>query len=235
MKILLLLIGECFRTKYTHNSPYKQQIEACNSHILFIKKIEEKYKVNFSVYIGSYHTCHDNELYKIYDQYLIGKSMYSNLIGLNNLFHCSLKNIDINDYDLITYIRIDLFLKDHFINIFDPFIDKILFPTICWIDRGGHKTGGHPRINDMMLFIPKKYFKYINHIIIDHDCWKHVMYHTNLTYNDLDTLIKTYHDSNSNWDWNPLYYIVNRIETNNNFSEGHVFNKYDKNEWNIKE
>ena len=45
-------------------------------------------------------------------------------------------------------------------------------------------------------------------------------------YNDLDTMINTYHDSDSAKDYNPLYYIVNRPENKIHHSEGVFFNKY---------
>ena len=35
-----------------------------------------------------------------------------------------------------------------------------------------------------------------------------------LTYEDMDTIINTFHDSDSNKDFNPLYKIVNRPESN---------------------
>jgi len=84
----------------------------------------------------------------------------------------------------------------------------------------------HPRVNDMILFIPNKYYKYINKIIISHDTWYDLINNTDLTYNDLDTMINTYHDSDSFKDYNPLYYIVNRSESKIWHSKGHIFNKY---------
>jgi len=44
-------------------------------------------------------------------------------------------------------------VKDNFIEIFNPYSDKILFPSICF--KPFHKCGIHPRVNDMMIFIPK--------------------------------------------------------------------------------
>ena len=53
-------------------------------------------------------------------------------------------------------MRIDLFLKDKFSEVFNPLADKILFPSVCF--EPYHKCDIHPRINDMMMFIPKKYY-----------------------------------------------------------------------------
>ena len=52
------------------------------------------------------------------------------------------------------------------------------------------------------------------------------MKNTDLTYDDLDTMINTYHDSDSSKDYNPLYYIVNRPENIIWHREGHIFNKH---------
>jgi hypothetical protein len=65
-----------------------------------------------------------------------------------------------------------------------------------------------------MLFIPKKYFNYLDFLSkLNHDHWKYIIYNTNLTYDCLDTMINTFHDSDSFKDYNPLYYIVNRSES----------------------
>ena len=63
---------------------------------------------------------------------------------------------NINDYDFILCMRIDIFIKNKFIEIFNPRSNKILFPSVCF--KPVHKVGIHPRVNDMMMFIPKKYF-----------------------------------------------------------------------------
>ena len=52
------------------------------------------------------------------------------------------------------------------------------------------------------------------------------MKNTDLTYEDLGTIINTYHDSDSSKDYNPLYYIVNRPENIIWHSEGDIFNKH---------
>ena len=110
-------------------------------------------------------------------------------------------------------MRIDLFLKNKFIEIFNPNWNKILFPSICY--KPHHKCGIHPRVNDMMLYFPKKYYKYIEFILYNngntgHNLWETFINQTDLTYKDLDTILHTYHDSDSEKDYNPIYYIVNR-------------------------
>lgn len=233
MNGLILFLGESFRWGQQNTRDrgsvvsYDEQMKACKSHIDFIENIKTKFSMDsISVLLSSYTTQFDNELLQIYKKYLIGHKLYPNVIGINNLFHNSINEINenIKKYDFILFIRIDLFLKDKFTELFNPNTDMILFPTICW--KHDSKSGNHPRVNDMMLFIPKKYYKYIVNISINHDSWFNLMHTTDLTYDDLDTIIHTYHDSDSFKDYNPLYYIVNRPRTTIFHSKGYIFDKH---------
>lgn len=233
MNGLILFLGESFRWGQQCNRnrgsllSYDEQMKACKSHIDFIENIKTKFSINsISVFLSSYTTQFDKELLKNYEKYLIGYKLYPDVIGIDNLFHNSINEINenIEKYDFILFIRIDLFLKDKFKELFNPNIDMILFPTICW--KHDSKSGNDPKVNDLMLFVPKKYYKYITNITIHHHSWYYLMQTTDLTYNDIDTIIHTYHDSDSFKDYNPLYYIVNRPETNIFHSEGYIFDKY---------
>jgi hypothetical protein len=221
--MLIIFLGESFRLggQNTRNrgSPesYKEQMNACYSHIRFIKNL----KCDVDVFIGTYHTPYDEELLSVYEPYLIGSTFYPDVIGINNLFHKTIKEVDIEKYDSIFYIRIDLYLKDYFLEVFQP-KQMILFPTICW--KHDSKISGHPRVSDTMLFIPKKYYEFIKHIFVFHNVWRDLLEF--LTYDDMDTIIQTYHDSDSEKDYNPLYYIVNRPQCEIFHSEGHIFDKY---------
>jgi hypothetical protein len=233
MNGLIIFMGESFRvgTQGTRNrgsaESYTGQIGACNSHIRFIEHIISSHNLNsISVHISSYTTQYDNDLLAIYDKYLIGRDYYDNPIGISTLFHNTINNIEnISQYDFTLYIRIDLFLKPPFMEIFDPTINMILFPTIVW--KWDCIVDGHPRINGMMTFIPKKYYDYLKYFQdIQHNTWRDLVITTDLTYDDMDTMIHTYHDSDSYKDMNPLYYIVNRPETTQHHSPGLIFDKY---------
>lgn len=229
---IIIFIGASFRLGNQRNtnigSPesYAEQIKASNSHIFFMDYILKKYNLNkLSTFISTYHSCFDQDLLNIYKNYLVGHKFYSNLIGLNNLFHETINSIEnIHNYDFVFYVRIDLFLKQFFMEAFNPTMNTIVFPTICFIPH--HKCGPDPRVNDVCLFIPKKYYHYLNKININHDCWHDLVRRNGLNYNDLDVMINTYHDSDSHKDYNPLYSIVNRSESNVFHSNGHIFNKH---------
>jgi hypothetical protein len=206
------LYGESFRLggQTTHNrgrpESYEPQIHAANSHMSFIKETN----VDMDVYLSTYDTSFSDDLRNVYGEKLIGCDLYNELIGQNNLINKALKNITVESYDFILIMRIDLFLKPLFTKLFDSTWNTIRWPCICF--KPYHKCGPHPRINDMMVFIPKKYYSYLNHMYHSHDSWMHFIKNTNLTYNDLDTMLTTYHDSDSAKDFNPIYSIVNRPE-----------------------
>ena len=236
MKGCIIFAGESFRSGSQRTrvrgleESYEGQILACKSHIEFIEKIEKKFNLEkLSVYISSYTTKYDDDLLKIYEKYLIGKKYYENPVGFNNLFHNSVKEIGcMDDYDFILVMRIDLCLEELFMNIFDPIWTNIRFLCSTWFRDC--KVANHPRVNDMMVFIPKKYYKYSDYILNGdcsdwHHMWAELIYSTNLTYDDLDMMVNTYHDSDTEKDYNPYYYMVNRPRCAKWHSEGFIFRK----------
>ena len=228
---LLILFGESFRLGGPGNrntgstQSYEEQIKASKSHINFILNLQKK-NINMVVSINSYTTQYDNELIDIYKDVLYDNVFYNTLLGQNGLIHNCINRIDnINDYDFILCIRIDLFLKDNFMEIFKPDNDKILFPSICF--EPYHKTGIHTRVNDTMVYIPKIYIDFFkqNRVNLTHETWYDLVEKYNFNYNQLDTMLNTYHDSDSAKDYNPIYYIVNRPE-NSIHTTKKIFNKY---------
>jgi hypothetical protein len=231
MKGLFVIIGESFRSGNQGSrirglpESYDEQIKASHSHIYFLNGIQEKYDIDIAVSISSYNTIYNNDLIDIYKPYLIFNIMFDDPIGLDNLFYNCIKDIDYSTFDFIFYFRIDIFIKPRMIDVFIPTSSIILYPCICFIPF--HKTKeGHPRVNDTMMFIPKKYYSYISQIKIHHHSWSNLIKSNILTYNDLDVMINTYHDSDTFKDLNPLYYIVNREESKIWKSEGKYFNKH---------
>jgi len=230
-KGLLILFGESFRlgTQGTRNrgskQSYEEQIKAAKSHINFISNLQKK-NINIIVSINSYTTQYDKDLTDIYKDLLYDNVFYTNLLGQSALINNCINRIgNIDSYDFILCMRIDLFLKDKFIEIFKLDDDKILFPSICFEPH--HKIGKHPRINDMMMYIPKKYIIFFkqNGVNLYHDTWYNLVTKYNFNYNQLDTMLNTYHDSDSCKDWNPIYYIVNRPENSIHITKK-IFDKY---------
>jgi len=232
----MLLIGESFRrggqNTRVRGTPesYKEQIDACVSHKKFLENLSFKHNVEVNVCLATYNTQYNQDLINIYEKYNPAVLILADVIGLNNLFHFSLSKIDINQYDAIFYCRIDLLLKDKFLEIFDPNYTTIRYPSVCYLYEGFNKMsnlGNHPRVSDTMCFIPKKYFYKLKYFYIGHESWCNLINEGGLTYDDIDTILDTYHDSDTEKDFNPIYKIVNRGECTKWYSEGHKFNKFD--------
>jgi hypothetical protein len=231
MKGCIILFGESFRLggqfnrNTGSNESYGPQIEAANSHINFMKDLNGK-GVNLDVCISSYKTKFTDDLINVYKDFLIRNDFYEHLMGCENLIHNAINKIsNIEQYDFLLIMRIDLYLKKKFTEIFNSRWDKILWPSIC--NKPYHKCGIHPRVNDMMIFVPKKYYSDVAHFHkLSHYQWAYLVEHTTLKYDCLDTMINTFHDSDSAKDFNPLYFIVNRHENNIQHTVGDLFDKW---------
>ena len=79
-------------------------------------------------------------------------------------------------------------MKDFFSDIFNTNWETIRFPTICW--KHDSVYNGKPRVNDMILYVPKKYFNIINKISICHESWFLLINELNMTDDDLDVMIR---------------------------------------------
>jgi hypothetical protein len=231
MKGLLILFGETFRLGGQGNrnrgsdKSYDEQIKAAKTHIAFIEYLKKNKNFDLDVWISSYNTKFDNELIKIYSNVIIGYKFYNNLIGQNGLIHNAFNEIkDINQYEFILFMRVDLYLKEYFFEIFNPNDNKILFPSICF--KPHHKVNNHPRVSDMMMFVPKNFFHKISVINIGHNTWHDLVSYHGFTYENIDVMLNTYHDSDSAKDFNPIYYIVNRPQNTVHHTKDDIFNKY---------
>jgi len=229
MKGLFIILGESFRSggqcsRIRGNvESFKGQMAATSSHLKLIHTVK-----NVDVFLATYTTPFDNVLLMAYKPYLVDHLLLDIPIGLSNLFHQSVGRMGdtIRNYDYIFVLRVDLFLKIKFFSLFNPCkFNTIIYPSICWY-KDSCTRGGHPRVNDTMLFIPKKYFCILPSIEISHDSWMKLMENTLLTYHDLDTLLNTFHDSDSQKDYNPIYFMVSRPICLIYHSRNKFFNKH---------
>lgn len=230
MKGCIILVGEAFRKggQFSrirgHSESYEDQLNACKSHIKLLQVIKDSHHFDkIDLIIESYTTSYDDFLKDLYKEYLINCTFHPDTIGLNGLIKDSIKYIKLEEYKFIFFLRIDLFLKDRFFEIFNPGWDTIKFPSICWKKDSIYKN--FPRNNDTMLFIPYQYFNRIQYIELSHESWFKLRMSRRFEAKDLNVMIDTYHDSDSSKDYNPLYRIVNRPESEIWHSEGHIFKK----------
>ena len=227
---IFIMAGGSFRngsqgnTRRGEEISYEQQINACQSHIKLFKHIKEKYNCDSDVVISTYNTQYNEDLFNTYGSHLVGKYTRDDEIGIKGLFQNGAKVVDISSYDFLCYIRIDLFLKDKFIEIFNPTWNIIHYPFICW--KKDSVENGKPRVCDLITYIPKRFFYVVPSMTVAHDEWLNFANNFNIDVDDMNVMINTYHDSDSEKDNNPLYYIVNRPETDKWDSEGEIFDKY---------
>lgn len=221
---IFVLFGESFRSGEQGTrirglqTSYQAQINACNSHIEFMNHFND---IDWKVIILSYTTPYTNQINSIYKP--IYSYYYDHPIGYHNLFEVSKKIIISSKiaYDFVFFSRIDLEFKPLFKTIFDPSWDTIRYPFICW-KKDSITRQGCPRVSDTMLFIPKKYN--ITFITLNHDSWYELCMN-HFGYSCIDVMINTYHDSDTSKDYNPLYTIVNRKQTDTWHSSNDIFDK----------
>lgn len=85
MKGLLLFLGEYFRLggqalRYIgFPQTYQGQMDACKTHIDFIKHITNKYNMDIDVFISTYETQYTNELINMYNGYISGVNIFLTL------------------------------------------------------------------------------------------------------------------------------------------------------------
>jgi hypothetical protein len=242
MKGLFLLVGECFREGHQHSrlrdtpASVQPQEEASQSHMRLVKKLEENGEVDIIVHTTD--SIYKDRLIEIYSPNLKKFSTTHACNGLQNAINRAIreyfpsekppvkkqhmrtllfKMVNIEDnyntdsplfdqYDYIYICRIDIFLKDAFINLFNPGWHNIRFPQI--MPRGKEI----PLVSDVMMFIPKKYFRILQNAYLSHEVLIQLRKIYRLSKNDVGMMIDTIHDSDSAKQFNPIYRMCSRPE-----------------------
>jgi hypothetical protein len=201
---LFIFMGESFRSGGTTSrivgldESYDSQMQACYSHSSFVEMVSSMYGCIIDVYISTYNTKFNDKLLNAYTPNIIGHDLYDNRIGTKALLENALNNIhDTSIYDFILLLRIDIIIKPKLYTIFNPDWDTIRFACISWIQDA--RCGIYPRVNPILVFVPKKYYEYIiEYIDIScHSIWKNLILNANLKTEDMDVMINTYNDADS--------------------------------------
>jgi hypothetical protein len=225
---LFVVIGESFRSGTQHSrtrgekNAFPDQMAATESQLKAINFLESKFGIKIAVSLGTYSTPFVDDLVAAFGGRLVGKANIRESnntadTGLDDFFQTALVNAVPSNttleqlYDFVFFCRMDLVLKTEFRTSVDLRSSTIRFPFITW--KQLYTYEGYPRVSDTMLFIPSQYFKFLPDVIIGHECWRNLL-KTSLTRRDLDVIVSTFHDSDSFKDWNPLYRIANRPESN---------------------
>lgn len=253
-KILLMITGESFRDggqnsrKKDTNISLDTQLLATDTHLKFMSSITNKYNIDFDVQILSYKTKFQDKLiekyakhnttYKFYDKYYRDRTQLTNSNKIENIQE---------KYIGVLVIRPDMFLKDYFIDMFNPFVEKIFYISVCFLYYHTCKNKA-PRINDTSIYIPSKYFQKIYYDIgikLYHESIADYLGH-GLSLSDFDFWLHSLHDSDSAKDYNPLFYLVSRPINkvwhsysyeidNEKFLPELVYKKFNYPDWDIKD
>ena len=234
----LILYGESFRegkqkerTRDTKQG-FNNQMKACDSHVKFIENMK-KNNIEMDVSISTYCTKYEKELKNKYSDYNLFYTCETEMIqdvptSIKYIATQGIKNINLNDYSFILITRNDICFKDEFINKFKP-SERIQFVSQHWThhDCFMDESRPYPVVNNIMLYIPKKYYFITKDLRIDHNSWKYFIETMGLKDSDMKFMLDTYHDSDSYKDYNPFYYLVGRKETSN----WHDSTKKNTNDW----
>jgi len=233
-RVAFIIRGEAFRkgsqgnrnhgTQYTYN----EQKEACATHMKLLRKLETLGYI-VDVFIDTYSTQYDAELEGWYAG-MVRKATFHkhHLESQAKLMEDSInlmKSAQI-DYDTVLIVRMDLFLKDKFIDEYDPSVDTVQFVSVMWTQN--YKTPkGNPRVNDVIFHFPKGYFDSLSSLYTSGDHNNHdILDREPLRYEeDYSLLTQNLHDSDSEKDFNPYYRMIGRKENPVWFDAGKQFPK----------
>jgi hypothetical protein len=225
-KGLLLLYGEAFReggsndrTRNTLNSLNTQKI-ASDSHVSFCKYLKNKYNIDMEIIINTYDTKYENELKEFYkDISIINYISQTELIGPGNLVNNALKTIDQSKYDFVLFTRMDIAFKPYFLEIFNPEWNKIMFVAASPISIAQiyHSPllikEGYPSVNTIIEFVPNNHFDILQNFDAECVAWRTYAIKFNKNMNNMDYILDTYFEANTNLNINPIYNMVSRPET----------------------
>lgn len=245
MRFLFIYIGESYRKggQYSRTRGHPESVQgqetACVSHMAFMAHLlSEHIASRCDVIINTYTTLYDNDLKAIYAPWTINSKFNDNVVGYTSLFLDSLSMIrdNLNDYHYVMFIRIDLYLKPLFTSKFVEYYKKkrltnsITYSSVCWLKgcEVRHGPCAYPRIADMMVGVPSLLFRVFDEkaLILEHNGYVNLIKH-GVVKENIGFFVETYHDSDSEKDWNPLYRIVNRSECDKKkwYSKGYVMDQ----------
>lgn len=234
MRGLILFRGLTFRGfgksrdfDYSPESCHNQFL-ATSSHVNFVnhlKKQGHEIHVAFDTIIGE----KTDQLMSLFQGDIKFYSL-KNVIDLDMQFsfYRSIRSIEpvffYEDYDFFLVIRNDLLIKDKFLEVFNPCDNKLMFVSVVWY-KGRKTTKNNPRVNDCIFYFPKRYLHLVSEIPQPSGCDFHNILDSWLEKNknlEYSFYLNTYHDSNTELDYNPLYRLVNRPESLSQVSDSNL-------------
>lgn len=224
MRGLIITRGMSFRSgtrgtlTYGNEDAIESQKEATLSLRKLYHHLKEKFNLDLKLYIDTPTTSYDDFLKEWLSDCdttfnFAQERDPSQLQNFNRIIKHFGSTIWI--YDFIIIVRNDIFLKDAFIEIIKPDDNSFRYPFVLWYhDR--KVRANIPKISETILFFPRRYFRLFDAFTEDVGHFHEIL----LQMKKLDSMlehspyINTYHDGDSFYDYNPLYRMVSREETN---------------------
>ena len=215
-KILLVINGESFRVgpqfsrnRESNENGIKCQFLSTLSHLRFANTIKEKYNTDCDIFLSTYKISDeiDKKLISWYDNFLIKSDFYDSLFGSEHEFVDQtinqLKNLNVEKYTHIIFIRMDYFLKKYLNQKIELFDDKVMF-SFFDVNLGDNT------VNHGLFTTPNIYFRQL----LEKGIWAyHSSYdHTIRNGMNADCYIRSYHLCCPSGDWNPLFSYPGREE-----------------------
>jgi len=214
--VLVIMVGGVFR-KGGHLGVEIGQVEsipeqklASESHMRFKDFLKSsEFDLDTEFLINTYSTELDDKLRSFYPSDITRFNFnttpnlgYPKL--LNDAVVQASSTTPFEKYEAVVFIRIDLFLKDGFFSTFKRY-DKL---TVPFVEGVGNLPNKRPRINDLILYVPKAFFDIfkLGTVSLHHGSFN--------DYNseDIGFMTDTMYLANADICPNPLYRIVNRFE-----------------------
>lgn len=234
-KFLLVPMGETFRYRLDGDDrgrgtpeSYDLQIKASKSHLKLLDSINQFCECDIFYHFYSINPKFDSDLIDLYKSknYSVSGHFTDGLIGEVNFYiktYALLCQINLQDYESILFVRSDFFLKPYFNSIYNYQDNRILFAHINEICRGYHVNHfDQPSVNYMLLHIPNKFFEQLlsGKIMDYHGSYSHCL-RNGIVESDLWFMLDTYHSSNSEIVWNPIFHQVGRHESKEWLDKGY--------------
>ena len=192
------------------------QKEATLSHSKLFHTIKNKYNIDLKIHLDTASTNYDYLLKEWLEDCnaTFNFTEQKDPTQLQN-FNRIIKNIGgLWSYNFIIVCRNDIYLKDEFIDLFNPEDNQFRYPFVLWYKDRKFKNNT-PKISDTVFFFPRRYFRLFEAFTEDIGHFHEVLFQMR----QMDSMIEhspyinTYHDADSFYDFNPLYRMVSRDET----------------------
>jgi hypothetical protein len=223
-RFALIIRGEAFRKGHQNNrndgvsESYDEQKEACMTHKELVRSIESS-GYNVDIFIDTYKTQYDKDLLEWYGTNVKDSRFHEKKFSSQRELIKDAVNMlkdTMHTYDAIMILRIDIFLKEKFINEYDPSTETVQFPFVLWT-LNIRTPDGNPMLADTIFHFPKQHYDKLrglyeekswgdsNHAFLDIIPLEHNVGYSLMT--------KYFHDSDSAKDFNPYYKMIGRPES----------------------